>query len=403
MVFWGLSLIIILFAAIGLCWPLLRNPSALASRTEHDIQVYKDQLREVERDLARGLLDPAEAEATRTEVSRRLLSAADQVESFSQAAHSPVAVSRNLSIGIALFLLASTTGLYTQIGTPGRLDQPLEARLEQAQIERAARLSQADAEARLASIDRPKPEISDDYLALVDRLRDALKQRPDDLKGLRILSLHLPRIGEWSEAADVQRRIITLMGDDASGDDYADLAEDLIFAAGGYVSPEAEETIEAGMRIDPTNPRIRFYAGQALLQSGRPDLTYNLWVRLLDEGPESAPWIQAIRAQIDEVATSIGAPTPGVGPTRDDIDAAGQMTQAERQKMIEGMVASLAERLGNEGGPAKDWAQLIQAYGVLGETAKASTIWNEARETFADDPSSLNLLRNAAQQAEVLQ
>ena len=40
------------------------------------MQVHRDQLREVEADLARGVLSEAEAAATRIEMSRRLLAAA---------------------------------------------------------------------------------------------------------------------------------------------------------------------------------------------------------------------------------------------------------------------------------------------------------------------------------------
>ena len=402
MVFWGVSVLLILLAVAGLCWPLFRGRGEAASRAEHDMQVYKDQLREIERDLARGVLEPAEAEATRTEVSRRLLGAAEQAEKLTGAAHSPVGVSRGLAAGMALFLFLATAGLYLQIGASGRLDQPLQARIEQAQAERAARLSQADAEARMAELDQPGPEVSEDYLALVNKLREAMKERPDEVQGLRLLGQHLPRIGEWAEAAVVQRRLIEILGAAATGDDYADLAEDLIIAAGGYVSPEAEDTLETGMQLDPSNPRIRFYAGHALLQSGRPDLTYSLWTRLLEEGPEDAPWVLAIREQITDVAAAIGAPVPR-GPNAEDIEAAGQMSEGDRQQMIETMVATLAERLGREGGPPEDWAQLIRAYGVLGETGKASAIWNEARETFADNPTALNLIRRAARDAEVAQ
>jgi len=40
--------------------------------------VYKDQLAEVERDAAGGMIVPAEAEAARVEIGRRLLAAADK-------------------------------------------------------------------------------------------------------------------------------------------------------------------------------------------------------------------------------------------------------------------------------------------------------------------------------------
>ena len=59
---------------------------------------------------------------------------------------------------------------------------------------------------------------------------------------------------------------------------------------------------------------------------------------------------------------------------------------AYRQAMIRGMVDGLAERLATEGGPAEDWARLIRALGVLGDTDRARAIWDEARTVFADTP-----------------
>ena len=44
----------------------------------HDLRVYRDQLSEVDRDLARGILDTDAAARARAEVGRRIL-AADRV------------------------------------------------------------------------------------------------------------------------------------------------------------------------------------------------------------------------------------------------------------------------------------------------------------------------------------
>ena len=62
------------------------------------------------------------------------------------------------------------------------------------------------------------------------------------------------------------------------------------------------------------------------------------------------------------------------------------MTDDERTEMIRGMVDGLSDRLATEGGPASDWARLIGALGVLGETERAAAIWNEARDVFCRQP-----------------
>ncbi|MBD3764142.1 MAG: c-type cytochrome biogenesis protein CcmI, partial [Rhodobacterales bacterium] len=77
------------------------------------------------------------------------------------------------------------------------------------------------------------------------------------------------------------------------------------------------------------------------------------------------------------------------------------MTEEERQAMIRSMVDGLAERLATEGGGAQDWARLIGALGVLGDTDRARTIWAEAQGVFADRPEDLAAVRAAARQAGV--
>ena len=56
-----------------------RSRGARRCATGSDVAVYRDQLDEIERDRAAGLIGEREAEAARVEVSRRLLAAADAV------------------------------------------------------------------------------------------------------------------------------------------------------------------------------------------------------------------------------------------------------------------------------------------------------------------------------------
>ena len=57
--------------------------------------------------------------------------------------------------------------------------------------------------------------------------------------------------------------------------------------------------------------------------------------------------------------------------------------------MIAGMVAQLSDRLATTGGPAEDWARLITALLVLGQTERAETIRAEALQVFAGNDAAL--------------
>jgi cytochrome c-type biogenesis protein CcmH len=409
----GLSLLVVLM-------PLLRRGVRAERRASYDMQIYRDQLREIEADVARGVLTEAEAHPTRAEVSRRLLAAADAEAAEAAAAQAPAAVSRIAAVAVLAVAVALTGWLYGRIGVPGMADLPLATRMAQMAELRANRPGQAEVEAILAVTPeedlppRPAPPpVRPEDVAMVERLAQAMTERPDDLRGHRLLAGSMATLGRWPEARAAQERVVALLGAEATADDYVAWAEFMILAVNGYVSPEAESALSRVLTLDPANPLGRYYSGLASLQGGRADLTWRLWNGLLEEGPPDAPWVAAIEAEIDEVARMAGMPPrgaaqmpgptaePTAGPTAAEVEAAQTMTPEERQAMIEGMVAAARRAAGREGGPAEDWARLIRALGVLGRTGEASTIWREARGAFEGDAAALDALRAAARDAGV--
>ena len=373
------------------------------SAASKDLALYKDQLREVDSDLARGVLSETESESARLEISRRILAADKRAQMETLANPAPSIVNKLLAAFVILTVLTGSLGIYANLGEPNLPDRPLVARLAAAQEARAQRLSQEDAEVQVPD---EKINIPEDYLKLVKKLREAIKKRPNDEQGLRLLALHEFRIGKYRAARKAHTRIMKVVGDKVTAKDYIDFAEVMIFATNGYVSPEAEITLSQALKLKPNDGRTRYYSGLAMAQNGRADVAYRLWEGLLKEGPQDAAWIPLIKSQIDDVARLAGinmSNQPLPGPTTDQINAASEMTKEGRKKMIRGMVAGLGERLATNGGTMNEWARLIRALGVLGETARASEIWNEAKDVFSDNPKALNLLLEAAQAAEISQ
>ena len=89
MTVWLILAALTVVAVALLVWPLMRRRDPAADRADYDLEVYKDQLAEVERDQARGVLAEAEAEAARTEIARRMLSADAAREDGSAASAAP--------------------------------------------------------------------------------------------------------------------------------------------------------------------------------------------------------------------------------------------------------------------------------------------------------------------------
>lgn len=407
--FWIVAGAVVLVVAALLVLALLRGERATGPAEAYDLQVYRDQLREIDRDATRGTIAPEEAERLKTEVSRRILAADARIQAGSAAASRGRGPSLVMAAVIVLALLGGSALLYLRLGAPGYGDLGLQTRLQAAQEARANRPAQAEAEAQLPA--QPPVEAPEDYLALVERLRTAVTERPDDLQGHVLLARSEAALGNYAAAYAAQRRLIALKGESASAKDYADLADMLVLAAGGYVSPEAEQALDEVMRRDPENGVARYYGGLMMAQTGRPDTAFRIWDKLLREGPGDAPWAEPIRAQIADLAYAAGvndyelpeAPTaPALaGPGAADIEAASELSEADRQQMIEGMVDRLGTRLAEEGGSPQEWGQLLGALGVLGRTGQAAEIWQEAQAVFAGKPEALAIVRAGAARAGV--
>lgn len=369
---------------------------------EFDLQVYRDQLAEVDRDQARGVLGEEDAEHARNEIARRIL-AADKAlrEAKEGTARASSTAAMGMTAVISAALIGGSLYLYDDLGAPGYGDLPLQMRIEMSEIARAERPTQEQAEATLPAF-VPSPDLDPDYVALVEKLRAAVESRPGDLEGAQLLARHEMSLGNASAAYKAQSQVIRLKGNAATAQDFAGYADMLVIAAGGYVSPEAEGALAAALRLDPRNGVARYYSGLLASQIGRPDLSFRTWASLLNDSRPTEPWVPAVRDQIEDMAFRAGvdyalAPLPEPrGPDADDVKAASEMSEDERMEMIRGMVGNLSDRLATEGGPVEDWARLISSLVVLGDGDGALLVYADAKDVFAKDPNAMRLLLQTA-------
>lgn len=373
-----------------------------------DMAVYKDQLAEVDRDLARNVISNDEADRLRTEISRRIL-ALDKAEH-----QKTQTLSRRgaLTVGLLLFVTVAGGGygLYTQLGQAGYNDIPLKLRIENANTALDTRPSQDEFWEKMPA-QVPLNTPTGDYAALVEKLRATVAERPNDLQGFVLLTQIEAGLENFRAAAQAQAKVLSLKGDSATAQDYFEYGELLILSSNGYVSPEAERALRAVLARDDQNEPARYYLGILMAQNDRPDVAFRLWRQLLAVGTNDDPWIAPIRAMIPEIAFRAGVtdfelpPLPDTdalpGPSRDDIAAAQDMSAADQQDMIRGMVARLSDRLATDGGTPQEWARLINALGVLGDLDQARAIYANAQQVFADTPDALTAIEAAANQVGI--
>lgn len=404
---WIICAALAVIVGFAIFMPFLRPRAAGAEPTAaYDLRVYRDQLREVDRDLERGVIDRQDAERLRIEIGRKVLDADRQLKAAARSGDGPGLVWGLLSVAI---IAGGAFALYTRLGAPTLPDVPIAGRIAMAEERYVSRPSQAEAEAAAPKL--APPQVDEDYLQLINQLRTAMKERPDDPQGLALLADHESRLGNFLAAKTAQAHLIEVLGDKASAEDHARLAAFMVEAAAGLITREAETEIVAALKLDPKNQQARYMAGLLQIQNGRPDRAFPIWADLLAEGPADAPWNAPIRPLIMDLAWLAGEPSYTIpetanlassslpGPDADAVAAASDMTPQERQQMIEGMIEGLENRLATQGGTPEEWARLISSLVIVGKTDHARAIWQESQSRFTTVPEALATVNEAAAKA----
>jgi cytochrome c-type biogenesis protein CcmH len=345
-------------AVFAVLWPLGHKPSTV--RGGSDRLVYQDQLREIDRDHAAGLIGEAEAATARIEISRRLLAAA-ATEAQDSAAPAARAVWQHRIAAIAALAVmpAIALGLYLKLGSP---DVPGQSAFSRGDL----------------------PPGHQSVADLVSQVEAHLAREPDDGAGWEVIAPVYLRMGRFDDAVIARRKAIALRGDTAQRE--SDLGEALVAAADGVVTAEAKQAFRTAVNEDPHDPLARYFLGLADEQDGNTAAAAAKWHALLDEAPPGAPWVNFVRAALSRVAA---APQAANGPTAADTSAADAMTEGQRTAMIRGMVQRLADRLHADGGDVEGWLRLVRAYTVLGDRDKAKGAAADARRALLDHPDAI--------------
>jgi cytochrome c-type biogenesis protein CcmH len=388
---WVAGLLISAVVVLAIVMPLIRRPGGpQPGRGEYDITVYKDQLREIDRDRDRGLVNDEEAEAARVEIQRRILAASEAEKKPAAGASLPQG--RMSAAVLAVAIPAAAFGIYFTLGSPEMPGQPF-----------AGRNISSEITARQGKLDRSE------VMKLVARLLKRLEADPNNVDGWVLLGRTYLTIGKFEGALAAYRKAMEV--GNRHPEIVTNYAEALVLSGKGQVGPEAQGLFEDITEDDPYNPRAGYYLGLGLAQRGNLKAALQAWVDLRAVSPPGSPWLEMVDLQIARAAKDLqvapwsvkpsakalalaktmpapAAPaameTPGAtsarpsapsdqppGPSAEDVKAASGMSAADRQTMIRAMVQRLADRLQENPDDLSGWQRLARAYEVLGETEKA--------------------------------
>jgi cytochrome c-type biogenesis protein CcmH len=367
MILWLIFALMTAAAILAVLWPLGRDSRAVGQGGS-DLVVYKDQLQEIDRDRAAGLIGESEAEAARLEVSRRLLAAAPaEAKGASETAAGGRSLWRRRAAAVtALAILPlGPVCLYIALGSPNVPGQPAFAR--------------ANARQGTESI-----------ASLVSQVEAHLARNPNDGAGWEVIAPVYMRLGRYDDAVAARRKSLALNGESATRE--SDLGEALAAAANGVVTAQAKAAFDRAVAADPREAKARYFLGLAAKQDGKTDEAASIWRALIADAPTDAPWLGFVReslAQLSDATAQTAASARAPGPTAGEVAQAAMMGEADRTEMIRGMVARLADRLHANGADVDGWVRLVRAYVVLGDRDKAKDAAAEARRALADRPDEI--------------
>lgn len=371
MTFW-----LILAAMTAATLAIIALPFLSRSETERrggDVAIYRDQLAEIERDRAADQIGEDEAEASRIEVSRRLLKAAATERTAALQIGAGSRHTRTAALGLSLVAApVLAAGLYYRLGSPAETipKPPVEA--------------------------RGKGSSGMSLAEMIARVEAHIQSNPDDGRSYEVLAPVYMRIGRFDDAVAAWRKAIELSGDSAMRE--SGLAEALIGAADGVVTKEAKGALDQALKLDKDSVPARYYLGVAAMQDGRRDDARKIWSDMLAGAAADAPWTEPVRRALAALDDRPAA-AEGPGPSREQVEAAGQMTKEQRTDMIRSMVSRLADKLKQDGADPDGWARLVRAYRVLGENDKAEQAVADARKALSADADKLRRFEDAAKDA----
>lgn len=372
MILWIAVALLTLAMLAWMLHPLLIRPAAMERRIGYDLAVFQDQLGEIDRDLASGLLNAEQAESARIEIRRRMLLAGSRDDGNEAPSAHNAKAARLVAAALAVVIPAGALGLYAQLGTPGMPDRP------HAQV-------QAEAQTQNAAMGGVDHQGAANVSAMVEQLAARLQAAPDDAAGWAMLGKSYSAIGRSEDAIGALTRALEL--DSRNVDLWGSLGEAMLATTQGMVTPEARDTFLTALRIDPRDPRARFYLAIARMQIGDARGAVAIWKDLDADSNPDAPWVPVIRQHIEQAAAQggfdpatiaprsefqlVGTAAPAGGPMLAPGSAHPTTDDNSQADVVAKRIAELAERLAKDPKDAEGWSLLGRSYRNIGENARA--------------------------------
>lgn len=247
-----LAALLALLALSFIALPLLAGPRAGAARhAEVNLAVLRDQLRELERDLADGVIEAGPYRAARAELERRVLDEAQP----EPAGPAHAAGSRRQAAALSVAVLLGACALYLALGTPRAIHAAADPALP----------SQQQAE------------------AMVKRLAERMQSEPGNAQGWLLLARSYTALQRHAEAGRAYAQLLTLVPADAALlTSYADV---LAVAQGNSLRGQPEQLLARALALDPNDVNALMLFGAARFERGDDAAAIAAWDKIAALAP----------------------------------------------------------------------------------------------------------------------
>lgn len=283
--FWIAAFLMLAGACMLLLPPLVRPRNAAVGTDVLglNLSVHRDQLRELDAELACGTIGSEQhAEAIR-ELQGRVLQDASS-GAVTGGAASPQASDRWMAAAVGVLVAAIAIGSYSELGAPGSL---------------------ASASPKAASTDGNHALNAQQIIAMVERLSARLKANPDDGEGWAMLARSYGVLGRHQDALLAYQNAVKRIDNNAAL--LTDYADTLGLIRGRKLAGEPYELVKQALAIDPRNLKALALAGTAEFDSGNPAGAIAHWEKILALVPGDAPFSRSIAGSIAQARQQLGS------------------------------------------------------------------------------------------------
>jgi cytochrome c-type biogenesis protein CcmH len=291
MLFWLICTGLVAIALAFVLPPLLQHDqeSSADGKKEANLDVYRDQLSELEADLQNGIISSEQYQQDRDEIERRLLEDVSTSEVSKKPSKQP-APSRASVYATALVIPLAAVALYLLVGNS-------------AAFSGAATTAQP---APFAGDSQGNPQMSQQQIeANVGLLAKRLEQNPGDVEGWIMLARSYMTLQKYTDATSAYSKAAALKTNDA--DLLADYAFAIAMANGRQLQGQPLELVKKALQIDPQNAKALDLAGTAEFQARNYKQAIDYWQKVLARTPADSELARTLSQNINEAKTLAGA------------------------------------------------------------------------------------------------